>query len=88
MENYDWDFFEGGTWDVPTTPAPAVLTHIVYPVTTPYRVNVTFQRDMRFRRCSFKVKLTTDGTTSTGPVRVVELALHATTKKGISSILQ
>ena len=88
MEGYDWDYFEGGTWDNPTTPAPAVLTELVYPVSTPYRVNATFQRDMRFRRCSFKVELSTDGTTSTGPVRIIALSIHATTKKGISDILQ
>jgi len=88
METYTWDGLEAGTWDNILTKNPAVLTEIVYPSTTAYRVNATFQKDMRFRRCSFKVELTTDGTALTGPARIMALSIHATTKKGISSILQ
>ena len=83
-----WDELEDGTWDNPVTKNPAVVTQIVYPALTPYRVNATFQKDMRFRRCSFRVELSTDGTSATGPVRVIAMAIHAVTKKGISDILQ
>jgi hypothetical protein len=100
MENYTWDdpedwveppeyiSLEDGTWDYPLQKDESVVTELVYPALTPYRVNVTFQKDMRFRRCSFRAVLTTNGTSATGPVRIISLAIHAVTKKGISDNIQ
>lgn len=88
LENFTFDGLEQGTWDFPIVKNPEVQTHIVYPSLLPYRVNVTFQRDMRFRRCSFEVRLSTDGTTATGPVRIIAFVIHAVLKRGISDIIQ
>ena len=83
-----WDQLEAGTWDNILEKSPEIITTIVYPASEPYRVNVAFQKDMRFRRCSYKIQLTTDGTTATGPVRMVSLSVHAALKKVIPTIIQ
>jgi hypothetical protein len=88
LEAFTFDQLELGTWDFPIVKNPDVQTHVVYPALLPYRVNVTFQKDMRFRRASFEVKLSTDGTTATGPVRIIALVIHAVLKRGISDIIQ
>ena len=88
FEDGTWDDLEIGTWDNPTAPAPSITTTLDYPVDLPYRLTTTFQKDMRFRRCSFSIQLTTDGTTSTGPVRVVSLSIHAVGKRGVSANLE
>lgn len=88
LEDYTWDQLEEGTWDYPLRKDESVVTQIIYPALAPYRVNVTFQKDMRFRRCSFRTELTTDGTSATGPVRIISLSIHAVTKKGISDNIQ
>lgn len=88
MEAKTWDELEDGTWDSILTKSPDIVTPIDYPASTPFRVNVAFQKDMRFRRCAFKIQLTTDGTTATGPVRMVSLSVHAVLKKVIPTIIQ
>lgn len=88
MAEGTWDDLEDGTWDTPTLPDPAVISPVNYPTLIPYRLTTTFQKDMRFRRCSFTIQLTTDGTTSTGPVRVVSLSIHAVGKRGVSANLE
>ena len=88
LENFTFDQLELGTWDFPIVKNPEVQTQVVYPSPLPYRVNVTFQRDMRFRRASFEVRLSTDGTTATGPVRIIAFVIHAVLKRGISDIIQ
>lgn len=88
FEDGTWDDLEDGTWDNPLSPDPSVTTTVDYTIGLPYRLTATFQKDMRFRRCSFKLQLTTDGTTSTGPVKVASLAIHAVGKKGVSGILE
>lgn len=88
MDTYTWDGLEDGTWDAILEKDPAVVTTIDYPVNTPFRVNVAFQKDMRFRRAAYKIQLTTDGTDATGPVRIVSLSIHAILKKVIPTIIQ
>jgi len=88
FEDGTWDDLEDGTWDYPLSGDPAVVTTVDYPVFVPYRLTTTFQKDMRFRRCSFTIQLTTDGTSSTGPVRVVSLSIHAVGKRGVSANLE
>jgi hypothetical protein len=88
MEAETWDSLSTHTWDSILDKNPDILTTIDYPAPTPFRVNVAFQKDMRFRRCSYKIQLTTDGTTGTGPVRIVSLSIHAVLKKVISTIIQ
>jgi hypothetical protein len=88
LEGFTFDQLEQGTWDFPIIKNPEVQTFVPYPSLLPYRVNVTFQRDMRFRRCSFEVRLSTDGTTATGPVRIISFVIHAVLKRGISDIIQ
>lgn len=88
LEALTWDELEGGTWDQMLEESSDVISDRVYPTFTPYRVNVTFRKDMRFRRCSYRVELSTDGTSGTGPVRVISLTVHATRKQGLPQIVQ
>lgn len=88
MELKTWDQLEEGTWDNILEKNPDVVTTIDYPTNSPFRVNVAFQRDMRFRRAAYKIQLTTDGTNATGPVRIVSLSVHAVLKKVIPTIIQ
>lgn len=88
MSAKTWDELADGTWDSILEKSPTVLTTLDYPGQGPYRVNVTFQKDMRFRRCSFEIIMTTDGTNATGPVRMTGLTIHASPRKGLPEIIQ
>ena len=88
LEAKTWDELEDATWDSILEKSPLVITDLDYPGQGPYRVNVTFQRDMRFRRCSFQIIMTTDGTNATGPVRMTGLTIHASPRKGLPEIIQ
>lgn len=87
-QGFTWDTMGANTWDNILTKTSEIVSTIVYPANGPFRVNVAFQRDMRFRRSAYKIQLTTDGTTATGPVRIVSLSVHAVLKKVISTIIQ
>lgn len=83
-----WDDLEEATWDNIMEKNPDIVSTIEYPANGPFRVNVAFKRDMRFRRAAYKIQLTTDGTNATGPVRIVSLSVHAVLKKVIPTIIQ
>lgn len=88
LEQSTWDDLENGTWDLPSEPNSDVTTVVEYAGITPYRVNATFQKDMRFRRCAFKVVTTSDGTTGQGPVRISTIVVHAALKQSLPQIIQ
>jgi hypothetical protein len=88
LELSTWDDLEDGTWDLPSEPNADVVTSVAYTGVTPYRVNATFQKDMRFRRCAFKVRTTSDGTTGQGPVRISTVIVHASLKQSLPQIIQ
>lgn len=88
MAQVSWDELDLNTWDIPTEPSSDVTTVIDYAAISAYRVNVTFQKDMRFRRCAFKVITTSDGTTGDGPVRISAITVHAAVKQSLPKIIQ
>jgi hypothetical protein len=88
MDQVTWDQLDAGTWDIPTEPSADVTTVITYSAISPYRVNIAFQKSMRFRRCAFKVITTSDGTTGEGPVRISAIIVHATVKQSLPKIIQ
>lgn len=85
---YTWDQLAAGTWDLPAAANSDVTTTVTYSGVAPYRVSATFQKDMRFRRCAFKVVTTSNGTTGEGPVRISTITLHASLKQALPKILQ
>lgn len=88
LEQVTWDDLENGTWDMPTEPNSDVTTTVTFTGAAPYRVNATFQKDMRFRRCAFKVVTTSNGTTGEGPVRISTIVVHAALKQSLPQIIQ
>jgi hypothetical protein len=88
MAQVTWDELDANTWDIPTEPGSDVTTVVQYTSATAYRVNVTFQKGMRFRRCAFKVMTTSDGTTGEGPVRISAVTVHAALKQSLPQIIQ
>lgn len=88
MAQTTWDALEDNTWDIPTEPSSDVTTTVDYTAVSSYRVNATFQKDMRFRRCAFKVITTSDGTTGQGPVRISAITVHAAVKQSLPKIIQ
>lgn len=88
LESGSWDDLETGTWDSPAEPNSDVITNLDYTGINPYRVNATFKKDMRFRRCAFKVSTTSDGTSGQGPVRISTVVVHAALKQSLPQIIQ
>ena len=88
LETGTWDDLDNGTWDSPAAPNSDVTTIVIYDGVNPYRVNATFKKDMRFRRCAFKVSTTSDGTTGSGPVRISTIVIHAALKQSLPQIIQ
>jgi hypothetical protein len=88
LEAYTWDQLAAGTWDLPAEPNSDVVTQITYPSISPYRVSVSFRRDLRFRRCAFKVQTTSNGTTAEGPVRISSITIHAAIKQSLPQMIQ
>lgn len=88
LEAGSWDDLESGTWDSPAEPNSDVITSLDYTGINPYRVNATFKKDMRFRRCAFKVSTTSDGTSGQGPVRISTVVVHAALKQSLPQIIQ
>jgi hypothetical protein len=88
MAQVTWDQLDANTWDIPTEPTSDVTTVVPYTSATAYRVNITFQKGMRFRRCAFKVVTTSDGTTGEGPVRISAVTVHAAVKQSLPKIIQ
>ena len=85
---YTWDQLAAGTWDLPAEANSDVITTVTYVGANPYRVSATFQKDMRFRRCAFKVATTSNGTSGEGPVRISTITLHAALKQALPKIIQ
>lgn len=88
LEMYTWDQLSSGTWDQPAEPNSDVVTEVTYDGVNPYRVSVAFRRDLRFRRCAFKVQTTSDGTTAEGPVRISSITIHAAIKQSLPQMIQ
>jgi hypothetical protein len=85
---YTWDQLAAGTWDLPAEANSDVITTVPYLGANPYRVSASFQKDMRFRRCAFKVSTTSNGTSGEGPVRISTITLHAALKQALPQIIQ
>lgn len=84
-----WDGLELGTWDQPMAVSAIVERDIDFPYAAPYRANISFpQVDQRYRRVSFGVRLTNDGTTATAPSRIVALTVHTEVKARIPQLVQ
>lgn len=84
-----WDGLELGTWDMPTSVSEIVDKTVDFAYGAPYRVNVTFPGiDQRYRRAMFELRLTNDGTTGTGPSRIVGLTFHTQVKGRIGELVQ
>jgi hypothetical protein len=88
LEIYTWDQLSSGTWDQPAEANSDVVTEVTYEGVNPYRVSVAFRRDLRFRRCAFKVQTTSDGTTAEGPVRISSITIHAAIKQSLPQMIQ
>jgi len=83
-----YDTMEDGTYDALTSKNETVTSVRPFPMYDPFRVNVTFERTMRYRRCFYEVELVNDGTSGSAPNRIVAIAVHVEVKQRISQEIQ
>lgn len=73
LDQYNWDYFESLTWDTLFSPDITVTTNQAVAGTGPQRVALKMDKSARFRRASFELYLTCDGTSETAPAQIFSL---------------
>lgn len=84
MDQVSWDQLSKGSWDYPLIPSPSIDTDRAFPAAVPAQIFAKMNQGIRFRQCSFTVSLDTNGSTSSGPVRIDSITTWVETKTKVS----
>jgi hypothetical protein len=84
LNNETWGSMLQYTWASPQAGSPAINTSVTEASATFRRVFVKFLKSLRFRQIFFRVKFTTDGSSTEAPVRLFSLTTYVNPKQTVS----
>jgi len=84
LDNETWGSMLQYTWASPQAGSPAINTSVTESSATFRRVFVKFLKSLRFRQIFFRVKFTTNGSSTEAPVRLFSLTTYVNPKQTVS----
>jgi hypothetical protein len=84
FDNETWNSMLQFTWGSPQSGSPPINTTVTESAVTFRRIFVKFLKSLRFRQIFFRVKFTTNGSSTEAPVRLFSLMTYVNPKQTVS----